>query len=210
MASDYDETQFEDGKPNTCVHCSESFLSKVLLQQHIKAVHKNQKSHPCGLCVETFTDTRMLRYHIKNVHNGEKGYKCQLCGKMFDFPSDVKSHVKKFHKGEKIHPCDLCFKKYTKLSDLKRHIASVHEGQKSECNLCGKQVKHLQKHLKSHEEQNKEKRECSYCFKEFSCVSSLNMHVKLFHEGMRDTKCEICPFLIARSGKPGIIIPSCI
>ena len=46
-------------------------------------------------------------------------------------------------------PCPYCGKKFSTKSSLEPHIKSVHEGQRKKCNICGKILADMPKHMRA-------------------------------------------------------------
>ena len=51
-----------------CPHCSERFIDKIAMMQHIKKAHEAQPKHVCEICGETFTRKYLLISHVETQH----------------------------------------------------------------------------------------------------------------------------------------------
>ena len=101
--------------------------------------------------------------------------------------------IKTNDEDSQIIKCKLCSKSFSTKRSLIHHKKTIHVNKipKEVCKICGKEVKYLQSHMKSHDD-DKEVQKCEICFKTYSCITSLNIHIKNFHERKRDSKCDIC------------------
>ena len=55
------------------LHCSRIFVTKNVLNNHIKNFHqKGSRNFKCDSCEKVFTSSESLKRHIKTLHEGQK------------------------------------------------------------------------------------------------------------------------------------------
>lgn len=79
-----------------CSFCDKVFLTRGLVNNHIKYVHLKERVHECGLCHSLFYTKSDLRRH-RNSHGGEKNYHCHICDYLFASKDSLNRHHKKIH-----------------------------------------------------------------------------------------------------------------
>ena len=86
-------------KTHQCSHCEKAFISKGVLQQHIRT-HTEEKPYHCSHCEKTL-DKSKLDTHMR-THTGEKTYQCTQCEKAFCTEESSLSAYNDSYRGEHI------------------------------------------------------------------------------------------------------------
>lgn len=86
--------------------CGMQFNLPQQLQQHMKAIHKenvskenskNKRIHPCNLCSSVFPNQKNLKQHLKESHKPRKIFRCESCEFQCENQSKLKAHISSFH-----------------------------------------------------------------------------------------------------------------
>ena len=139
----------------------------------------------CIECEKVFTKKENLRTHIKSVHTKTE---CPECFQIFETRGKRDHHVKRVHK-QLFFQCSQCNFKSGEKSNLKQHVVSVHD--KSHyvvCTICNAKVakRTLPKHIESVHE-NVKSFECDKCGHKTNQKSSLDLHIKVKHDGIKNS-----------------------
>jgi krueppel-like family protein len=118
-------------------HSSDSIESS----DHHKKEHHHHQQHPYG-------------------HGKVKVFACKVCDKTFGYKHVLQNH-EKTHTGEKSHVCSVCNKRFRRDHHLKVHMR-LHSGERPysctfpNCDRQFAQVANLRRHMKTHDEKNKD------------------------------------------------------
>lgn len=148
-------------------------------------------------------DRKSIKEHLRAVHLKAHRFECELCDYKTERQSRLLRHISNGHheggaaKAPRLPTngvCELCGKMVYR---LKRHIKRVHLKVKNvHCDLCsfGAYFKYdIEQHMKVHIGKEAEKYVCNECGHEFKQRSRLNEHVKRNHtDRERRHACEIC------------------
>jgi len=146
--------------PYKCPLCGKGVESERVLDNHIRAQHKNEHDPsvlpaflPCDLCPAKFPNKGALLRHTRKDHLGiVQTFSCGRCEKSFKSLKSLRTH-EKIHLGIKDHICHYCGKGFVKHQALKMHLR-VHTGEKPfVCHICSKafnQQTPLKRHLDLH------------------------------------------------------------
>ena len=104
-----------------CKICGKTFISKKVVNVHIRKVHLNKFIHNCSKCDYKTDVTQTFEIHLR-THTGEKPNKCDLCDKSYNDPSSLISHRKLAHTKQGIKYCETCGKGFLGQSKLDRHL----------------------------------------------------------------------------------------
>lgn len=138
----------------------------------------------CGICEKSCLTKKKLNKHIADCHAVDKNFTCQICNKRFRLKNSLNLHAIT-HTGVKPFKCLSCDKHFTQKSSLNTHVKQFHDlnVKMFECNDCTKKFKlkyFLDMHHLTHNGRKPYK--CNICDSKFTQKSSLNTHVKQFHE----------------------------
>ncbi|OXA47341.1 gastrula zinc finger protein XlCGF7.1 [Folsomia candida] len=105
-----------------CELCTQTFLGKVSLQQHMQSVHENQRNHPCTFCDKRFSTSRNMRRHVEARHpaNIDKIHSCEKCGYKSHSKENLTQHSRR-HNPANRRECHFCQKHFSIFSDLVTH-----------------------------------------------------------------------------------------
>ena len=117
-------------REHVCQECGKGFKGKLVLTQHIKTVHREQKDYKCLECRREFGLKIILSVHIKTVHGGQKDHKCPECEREFGYKSHLSRHIKTVHREQKDYKCPECEREFGQKSNLIKHIKTVHGEQR--------------------------------------------------------------------------------
>ncbi|XP_062563105.1 zinc finger protein 569-like isoform X2 [Armigeres subalbatus] len=184
-----------------CQNCPESFNSQLLLDRHLKDVHKDEKNYICDLCGKGFPTKKQIAAHLIRHRNPRKKhysclpgcYICDFCGKEFRFQMTMKRHVFNAHTNQNTFKCDQCDKVLASLEGLKLHLRSHSQDQSIMCELCGRsfpQPYRLKVHMESHMRAGNEYR-CHICNRSCREPKKLEKHMQL-HTGETQYSCTLC------------------
>ena len=159
----------------------------------------------CNICNETFSKTSLFRTHKKEVHGDKKIFECSFCGQCFTTATSLSKHRKKNH----AFSCNRCVNKFVNKLQLRVH-KRIHKGEKREkvsskvkCKVCRKtlanQTCFKQHMLVVHKDEQFAKVSCEICDKKFLYEHFKTTHIKIEHEGFRET-CELCDKTFAQKG----------
>ncbi|XP_066254692.1 zinc finger protein 90-like isoform X6 [Euwallacea similis] len=168
--------QKERPKTSQCEYCGNSYLSKTMLEDHIRVVHLQKEPYKCIVCGNTFTLQSSMRIHQINKHRVvdeselSSNY-CTLCKMSFKKPSSLMRHL-----------------------EMKRCIPTPRVERQGHfvCDLCGKEFrfyKTFNLHLREHAGDKPYK--CSYCPKSF-VINSKRLAHEVSHTDARPFSCETC------------------
>ena len=144
-----------------CSKCQQCFLNETFLKAHEV---KHTKTYDCSICSEVFSSKWTLRKHLEDIHNQAK----------------VEKEVQK---------CPLCGKMQNGVIGLKAHLKKVHKPEV--CQLCGKTVKILKRHMENiHVDDSEKKVKCEQCGKGFIDTSHLRFHQMSVHIKTRPYRCR--------------------
>ena len=106
-------------------YCNYSASRKVMLTNHIKQHHENNKYY-CEVkdCDYVSKTTKGLSYH-KNLKHG-KSYKCSDCEYVCQRSDYLKRHRRSVHDNVR-YPCDMCDYQATRRQYLNSHIKVIHK-----------------------------------------------------------------------------------
>lgn len=111
-----------------CPYCSDRFFQENFRVQHLVEKHGMVRpEYKCSLCSKVFITKSLLNNHVKNVHMKEKNHECDVCHHLFYTKSDVARH-KVTHTGEKKFSCNMCNTLFASRDSLRRHIKRTHAG----------------------------------------------------------------------------------
>ncbi|KAJ2946104.1 hypothetical protein O0L34_g5026 [Tuta absoluta] len=115
---------------------------------------------------------------------------CEECGKSV---SDIKEHAMKhgLKQDRKRIPCKQCDKTFTTYSARYKHNRVRHLGIRYRCEICGREVSHLNAHMTKFHRPDKLKACCVLCDKRFVNQSMLKIHM-LHHTKEKPFECDIC------------------
>ena len=125
----------------------------------------------------------------REIKNTNKFPKCDSCGKYF---SDEKKLVE--HSCGNIADSALEIKKDSQKENLQQHLSKpeskkpLKKGNYKNCDLCGKSVLDLKKHIS---DAHADKVKCDFC-SNFYNAKRLNRHIARIHEGLKPFKCDVC------------------
>ncbi|XP_030033883.2 zinc finger protein 585B isoform X2 [Manduca sexta] len=109
-----------------CPYCSERFFQENYRVLHLVEKHGMTKpNYNCNICPKTFITRSLLNNHIKNVHKKERNHPCEVCHNLFYTKSDLTRH-KVVHTGEKKYSCNVCKNNFVSKDTLRRHIKRTH------------------------------------------------------------------------------------
>jgi KRAB domain-containing zinc finger protein len=175
-----------------CKICNKKLATKNGLIKHMQNVHRAEpdcKFFECDFCGLRLLKKHFLIRHLKLKHEGGKidEFQCDYDGKIFTSKARLCDHMKKCQSASS--NCKICGKE---VKHLESHMRYVHPIEKITvaCKICGKtfqKKKSLALHLKVHNKQF----ECHLCKKKFSIASKLKTHLKV-HENSRAFQCKIC------------------
>ena len=151
-----------------CEMCGKIFSSSNL-NKHIKTKHSSEESIQCDKCKQSFRPYTFSKH--KCFREQEV---CLICGKMVVY---LTGHINKVHnkKGEvKKVQCQVCGRSLQE-TGMKAHM-KTHE-EKTACQMCGKMVRSLEKHMKyTHTADEDKKYQCQDCGKGFDDDYNLQKH----------------------------------
>lgn len=167
--------------------------SAFVQKPKVPLTEKQLGSLTCKFCHKLFSHRSNVLKHVRAVHKKVR-YQCPQCMKIFNQEQTLKNHIKTVHEGMQ-HKCDLCDKSYNYIAHLKRHIESAHRTSNSPtfpCPTCGKEFNSkdtLDLHMKVIHQGIR--LPCPHCDKEFSYQTSLKQHIQSVHDQVKIT-CGIC------------------
>ena len=85
----------DNGKPFSCVQCSNRYKHKSSLDRHIR-IHDSNKSYACGVCNRSFATAYLLQQH-RYTHINSKTIKCPYCSVFSQSPDSLRKHKKRYH-----------------------------------------------------------------------------------------------------------------
>lgn len=205
-------------KQIVCETCGE-LVDDDKFNKHIKTGHKDKKDMSCNICgkqysskileifkskinefnrIRTFifTGNFNLQYHIAH-HLNLRNFLCQYCTRAYNTQADLSQHLKSHGiTGNISFVQDPQTGKRKMMQRFPRN-PTEHKGRQrylpkaQECPICGKLVKHIQKHqeavhmkLKNHT--------CQICDKAFYKKSGLTRHFLMVHEEDKNFVCDTC------------------
>lgn len=178
-----------------CDICGYKAFKKFDMRHHVMR-HINLKTHFCHECPSSFASKPELRNHMR-VHSDKRDFVCNLenCSAAFKSKDALKRHTRT-HLNNRKHECTECSRKFFDPYRLRLHQQSAHlpadPTLETPCPICQKTYKNpkaMNKHLVYHKPPQ---HRCEICQKEFYVMKSLQLHVKVTHEGKRDFQCKYC------------------
>lgn len=139
-------TTHSGNKPYKCSECAETFISKIVLDRHMRFHGQAPKLSRCEFCFKELSTELSLKSHIQRVHS--ESSQCELCKEKFPNKETLKDHIQSTHPPSS---CNVCGKSFSLPRYLKMHM-KLHfdnaDGNKINCQICLKSQ--LMKNLKSH------------------------------------------------------------
>lgn len=109
-----------------CPFCQERFFQENLKVKHMVDQHGLKKPEfCCQFCSKSFITRSLVNNHVKVVHMKERNHECHECHSFFYTKSDVARH-RMSHTGEKNHVCSLCSNPFASKDSLRRHMKRTH------------------------------------------------------------------------------------
>lgn len=188
-------------KPHPCIHCEQSFLTKMQLTRHLGSHGIPPQLYKCHLCFKEFSYNHYLTLHLR-MHN-DPIFKCNLCNRNFERKDYLNDHMTSKHSIVKNFVCDVCNNSFKLKKYLKRHQI-IHQIKKDEdfsCKVCCKVLSHkkqLENHLLLH--QGDRRFVCESCGISFITQSALTNHSYKHrpHPVPPTIKCTFCDELFSR------------
>ena len=149
-----------------CAVCKKTFASEVVLKNHAKYVHSEERKWPCDDCDAKFKQQKDLRIHNLNqmkedYQEAEKKkvdiFKCNECFATFSYKKNLNAHMRSKHADNaELFECDKCISKFSNKRTLVNHQKVKHgpEVEQHVCTACGKTFPDL-KSMKKHERKHK-------------------------------------------------------
>ncbi|KAL7306214.1 hypothetical protein TKK_0001654 [Trichogramma kaykai] len=129
-----------------CYSCSETFITKTKLREHIKRLHDINFKFKCQYCDKKYNRINHLNRHIK-THTTEKST-CKLCSKKF---SRLAEHIKISH--TKRSTCQFCGKTFS-AKWYEKHVSKCQNKTPLICILCNNNREFSsQRYLTQHQRQ---------------------------------------------------------
>ncbi|XP_045617437.1 zinc finger protein 107 [Procambarus clarkii] len=180
-----------------CRHCSKSFKSVWIRNNHERNLHEGLRPHSCDECGKQFYRKFNLIVH-KRKHSNDRPHECKICHKRFKASIGVKVHME-IHSDRRPFMCENCGKVFKTRSILECH-RTIHTGEtKFSCTVCGKSYRYrasLFIHMRTHT--GHRPYNCSHCNAAFMVKSHLTEHLRI-HTGERPFECEFCSACFSRS-----------
>lgn len=234
-----------------CPHCSKILSQKESLRRHIELVHNTDRPKVfCDQCTESFIDRRTLQNHILKCHTeqlsvdekpivrrrattqtyvcgecgdvvygktglsvhrwvkhfnikivGKKKFHCLLCRQVMSCRMSALRHHAQVHKNGKLlkRKCQACNAEFQLFEDFKMHVESDHENAYI-CLVCGESLSspvELFYHNKAHRivPESEKKLFCDLCGFKAQQKITLELHMAKLHNGKRKeylATCEYC------------------
>lgn len=161
---------------NKCEFCSEKFLKRSELLDHLNKHSDIEHPYQCQICLSTMTSRFIFNLHLKS-HNNRTDFKCDKCGRCFQQLRILQYHMKShlmdtfkctictmsFSDAQRLQQhshshnvnefqCDICKRSFRSRNLIFAHMTDVHQTRKK-CHICDKDFinqKRLITHLKSH------------------------------------------------------------
>eukprot|EP00090_Calanus_glacialis_P022186 TRINITY_DN34235_c0_g1_i1.p1 TRINITY_DN34235_c0_g1~~TRINITY_DN34235_c0_g1_i1.p1 ORF type:complete len:519 (-),score=110.42 TRINITY_DN34235_c0_g1_i1:69-1580(-) len=181
-------TVLKDNRPMKCPTCQKTVKVWYYEKYHKKTCGENSVVYQCDICTKSgFVNSVTLQNHVRAMHSDEKPFTCEHCDKSFSRSESLSKHRALNHgvnyKGEaitrKLYSCDYCGKLLTSKTKLVNHVKVIHEGIKDfKCKFCDKSFG-SKNNLDLHEgavHTGKLPYQCYFCNKSFSRKNLLNDH----------------------------------
>ncbi|XP_061180106.1 PR domain zinc finger protein 15-like [Saccostrea echinata] len=170
-----------EGTKHTCPYCEKSFGRKLVLEYHLKNVHKIYgRNGEIGDYVEDPDDYDLaldmsiqelenstspdLSSKTANNSNATFRHKCPFCAYATNYKSTYDRHVRKHELA--CHICNVCRMPFITFGHLQRHIRDNHPDHNQQI---------------SEKEITVEKHKCAYCNFEAESLAQLRMHTNSVH-----------------------------
>lgn len=154
---------------------------------------KSSRQFECEICMEKFCRKILLKNHLFAVHTGNYRYNCEKCGKGYLLESRLKRHEKVSHKIHTCEVCAVAFEKWSLLLAHKQSEHKNVELKCSICNKMFNSRRGLREHRNTHvniDERNAIPCTFDGCEKIFFRRNNMLAHFKLKHEN----RTFICSF----------------
>lgn len=192
----------KNGIETSCPICNKKFR-KSKLAKHKNSTHKN-----CPDCNKPFGSYSLMLGHRRRVHatTQKKTFKtktCPICDVEFPLCHELFDHKRLIHK-----QCPECLQEFSSYNLMIQHRESVHlikteiEETKFACDLCGKEVRDVYRHIRAVHKKKRKLRDkdsnvtfpCPYetCDKTFKIKDNINRHVRSIHLKERNFRCDLC------------------
>jgi len=183
-----------NAKPYVCKveGCSLSFLSEQKLKKHARS----HEGLMCDVCGARFRKRLTLERHREAHLETSPGVvslalTCPRCGIEAQDATALARHLKR-HKD--IYSCDKCDASFARFTELAAHQRALHP-KRHICEECGKAYQreaHLREHTRRVHAEGLHMCTRPDCGQVFSTASSLQVHMRARHLGLRPFTCKWC------------------
>lgn len=177
------EKMNSSGAKHSCSYCNKTFGRKLVLEYHLKHVHKvfprndemgDYVEYPddydlaMDMSIEELENSASSEHSSKAVTNGHNNgayrHKCPFCAYATNYKSTYDRHVRKHELA--CHICNVCRMPFITFGHLQRHIRDNHPDHNQQI---------------SEKEITVEKHRCAYCNFEAESLDRLRMHTDSVH-----------------------------
>jgi hypothetical protein len=192
-------------KCNLCDRTFQSEKPIASLELHLQTAHSDERHFACDKCDFRAKRSVILRNHVKRVHLQEKKHICTNCGKAFFTGYELKTHMNVCGLNltpSKLAVCIECNRNFDNVYALQAHNIHKHKTATDPavtCDQCGQMFNRaivMKAHYKAEHPTTVQISEvdcsCEKCKLKFQTSVELNAHLESCLEKSKNFKCEAC------------------